>query len=369
MPRPRLKVAIVAPTLAILGGQAVQAQRLLDGWRDDPAVDAWLVPVNPVPPGLASHAARVKYLRTLATQVVYWPTLFSELSRADVVHVFSASYTSFLLAPLPAILVARLLGRPVMLNYRSGEAPDHLRRSAVARAALRACAAHVVPSSFLAEVFRWHGVDATIIPNTIDLDRFLFRPRWPLRPRFLSTRNLEPLYNIACTLHAFRLVQAQIPEATLTLVGDGSQRAALEQLTKRLGLRGVHFAGRVKPNEMARVYDEHDVYLQTPDIDNMPSSVLEAFASGTPAISTAVGGVPAILEDGVHGLLAAPGDHEAVARHAIHLLTEPLFAARLARQARDTCERYRWAGLRAQWLDVYERLARTAAPAGNTVRA
>jgi len=56
-----------------------------------------------------------------------------ELARADVVHVFSASYTSFLLAPLPAMLVARALGRPVVLNYRSGQATDHLKRSAIAR--------------------------------------------------------------------------------------------------------------------------------------------------------------------------------------------------------------------------------------------
>ena len=63
--------------------------------------------------------------------------LVHELARADIVHVFSASYSSFLLAPLPAIAVARTLGRPVVLNYRSGEAADHLSRSAIARAVVR----------------------------------------------------------------------------------------------------------------------------------------------------------------------------------------------------------------------------------------
>ena len=79
-------------------------------------------------------ASRVKYLRTVMTQLAYWPLLLRELRRADVVHVFSASYFSFLLAPLPAVLIARLLGKPVVMNYRSGEGPDHLRRSRVARA-------------------------------------------------------------------------------------------------------------------------------------------------------------------------------------------------------------------------------------------
>ena len=101
-----LRVAVVAPSLAILGGQSVQADRLLRCWRDDPAVDAWLVPVNPVPPR-RSAGCRIKYLRTLVTAADVLAAARRELRRADVVHVFSASYRSFLLAPLPAVIVAR----------------------------------------------------------------------------------------------------------------------------------------------------------------------------------------------------------------------------------------------------------------------
>src|SRR5438270_2429598 len=132
----RLRIAIVAPTLDILGGHSVQAERLLTAWRDDPDVEAWLVPINPPPPSALRGALGVKYLRTVVTEGTYLPLLARELRRADVVHVFSASYSSFLLAPLPAVIVARLLGRPVVLNYHSGEAADHLQRSAIARAAL-----------------------------------------------------------------------------------------------------------------------------------------------------------------------------------------------------------------------------------------
>src|SRR6266545_7539513 len=125
----QLNVAIVAPTVGILGGQAVQADRLVHAWADDPDVHAWLVPVNPTPPRPFHRAVRMKYVRTVVTQLTYWPLLFEELRHADIVHVFSASYFSFLFAPLPAVIVARLLGKPVVVNYRSGQAPDHLRRS------------------------------------------------------------------------------------------------------------------------------------------------------------------------------------------------------------------------------------------------
>ncbi len=220
-----LVVAMVAPSLSILGGQAVQARRLLDAWRKDREISAFLVPINPELPVLLRPLARVKYLRTFATQLVYLPSLVRQLRRADVVHVFSASYWSFLLAPLPAVIVARLLGRPVLVNYRSGEAPDHLRRSAIARSTLRAVDRNIVPSPFLQQVFAEHAIPAQIIPNIIDREKFRFRLREPLQPRLLSTRNFEPLYDVASTLRAFGIIQRRYPAATLTLVGAGSEDA------------------------------------------------------------------------------------------------------------------------------------------------
>jgi len=349
-----LRVAIVAASLRILGGQAVQAQRMLEGWTGDPEVHAWLVPINPVPVRPLDALLSVKYLRTLITQLLYWPLLVRELRRADVVHVFSASYSSFLLAPLPAIIVAKLLGRPVILNYHSGEAPDHLRRSALARRVMRDWVdLNVVPSMFLREVLGSFGIAAKVVANTIDRRQFAYRPRDPLRPRLLSTRNFEPHYNVAAVLRAFERVQARHPDATLTLVGFGSQERALRALAVERNLRRVTFAGRVPSSDIHRYYADADIYVQTPAIDNMPLSVLEAFASGLPVVSTNVGGVPAMLTDGVHGLLAPPDDDQAVAAHVIRLLESPAYARQLAAAAVDTCASYEWPVARKGWLAAY----------------
>lgn len=349
----RLRVAIVAPSIGILGGQAVQADRLLRAWSGDPDVDAWLVPINPLPPAPLHRLVQIKYLRTIVTQLTYWPLLVRELRRADVVHVFSASYFSFMLAPLPAVLVARLLGKPVVLNYHSGQAPDHLRRSAIARATLRAVDRNAVPSRFLRDVFATFGIDSEVVPNIVDVETFRFRPREPLRPNILSTRNFEDLYNVACTLRAFAIVQQRYSEATLTLVGGGSEESALRRLADTLGLRNVRWIGRVPPGEIASYYAEADIYVQTPDIDNMPLSVLEAFAAGCPVVSTNAGGVPAILTDGQHGLLVDCADHRAAAERLLRLLEDPALARRLTAAARLSCEKYRWDVVRAQWLSLY----------------
>ena len=355
-PPRRLRVAIVVASLRILGGQAVQAQRMLNGWRDDRDVDAWIVPVNPIPPPPFDRLLTIKYARTIITQLCYWPLLVRELRHADVVHVFSASYSSFLLAPLPAVLVARLLGKPVLLNYHSGEAPDHLSRSWIARATLRhAVDLNVVPSVFLQGVFARFGIRAAIVPNTIDRHQFPYRVRdLRSRPvRLLSTRNFEPLYNIACTLRAFALVQARFPDASLTLVGSGSQESALKQLAADLQLRQVTFTGRVAPESVGACYEAADIYVQTPSVDNMPLSVLEAFSSGLPVVSTDVGGVSAVLTPGTHGLLARDNDPHSVASQIVQLIEQPDSARQLAATAHDACAQYEWRSVRDSWMAAY----------------
>ena len=150
-------------------------------------------------------------------------------------------------------------------------------------------ALNVVPSLFLKHVFSRFGMDAVVIGNTVDRRDFSYRVR-DLRRRpltLLSTRNFEPVYNVACTLRAFALVQEHCPDATLTLVGSGSQQQALETLAVSLvNLHGVNFVGSVVPQEVPGDCAIADIYVQDPTADNMPLSVLEAFASGLPVRSS-----------------------------------------------------------------------------------
>ena len=163
-----------------------------------------------------------------------------------------------------------------------------------------------MPSRFLHDVFAGSASAREIIPNIVDVERFRFRRREPLRPRILSTRNFEPLYNLPCTLRAFRLVQDRHPDAQLTLVGGGIRRKrALRQLAEELRLENVTLRGPVPPEDIWRVLRRRGHLPADADIDNMPASVLEAFASGCPVVATEAGGVPAILTD-EHARAARP---------------------------------------------------------------
>src|SRR5450432_2583281 len=118
----RVRVLIVAPSIDILGGQSLQAQRLMHGLAASTEVQAEFLAVNPRLPGFLGHLQRIKYLRTVVTSIAYFAALLRAVPRCDVVHAFSASYFSYLLAPLPALLAARVFTRRSVLNYRSGEA-------------------------------------------------------------------------------------------------------------------------------------------------------------------------------------------------------------------------------------------------------
>jgi glycosyltransferase involved in cell wall biosynthesis len=297
------------------------------------------------------------------TSLVYCINLLLKVPKQDVIHVFSASYFSFLLAPTPAIFIARLFGKKVILNYHSGEAEDHLRcwpRTSVP--IMKLADEVIVPSPYLVGVFRKFGLRAKPVANIIDVDRFKFRERKPLLPKFLSNRNLYPLYNVACIVRAFAKIQQRFPEAKLTIAGDGRQRASLEALASELKVRNVEFCGLVAPEKMCELYDENHIFLNSSNIDNMPGSILESFASGVPVITTNAGGIPCIVTHERTGLLVPKNDHEAMASWAIHLLESPELAATIARNAYEESPAYTWDAVRETWLAEYMQLAGRTAP-------
>jgi glycosyltransferase involved in cell wall biosynthesis len=211
----------------------------------------------------------------------------------------------------------------------------------------------VVPSSYLVDVFSRFGLHARSIPNFVDTNNFRFRSRTPLRPIFLSTRNLEPLYNVGCTLRAFGIVQKRFPNARLTVAGEGSQRSELELLARELRLRDVFFVGRISPSEMPKLYDSADIYLNTPDIDNMPGSIIEAFAAGLPVVTTNAGGIPYLVEDQRNGLMTERGDYSGIASRAIRLLECSTLGALIAETAHRECGRYSWDSVQGEWMNLY----------------
>jgi L-malate glycosyltransferase len=348
----RPRIALVGFSLDIVGGQGVQAAALISELRRD-GYEVRFVPFNPRLPRLVRGVRRYRYIRTVLNQVFYLPSLY-QLRDADVVHVFSASYWSFVLATAPAIVTARSLGKRTVLHYHSGEADDHLARwGRWVHPWLSLVDEIVVPSEYLRGVFARYGYPAQVIRNVVDTASFRYRERTLLRPHLLSARNLEPHYRVDNTLEAFALLRGRYPEATLTVAGSGSEEQRLRRMADSLGAGAVDFAGRVEPVAMTGLYDRAEVFVNSSVIDNQPVSVLEAFAAGLPVVSTATGDLAAMVRDGETGLVVPPDDPAALAKAVAALLDDPERARLMALRARDEVGRYTWPEVREAWAAVY----------------
>jgi L-malate glycosyltransferase len=353
----RLKVGIIAPSLRYVGGQAVQADLLLRFWQNDAEVESKFIVIDPPLPYGFRWTEKLRGIRTALREPVYFWSLWRGLEDIDIAHVFSASYWSFLLSPAPAWFIAKLRSKKVLIHYHSGEARDHLRRFGSAKFVLARTDEVVVPSAYLVDVFREFGLRASAVPNVIDLSQFRYRQRNSLRPHLVCTRGFSPYYSIDVVVKAFAEVQKEYANATLDLVGDGPLETDVRNLVADLSLRNVNFAGVASRNEIGRYYDQADIFINASWLDNMPVSVIEAFAAGTPVVTTSPEAMPYMVEHGRTGLLSPVGDEKALASNVIRLLREPALAATLASNAYEEAQKYSWKVVRERWLKIYQALA------------
>lgn len=352
------RICVVGPLSPPSGGMASQCEQLVRFLRQE-GVEVELVQSNL--PYWPAWIGRVPIVRALARLLPYTRRLWHAVARADVVHVLANSGWAWHLFAAPAVMIARMRGTAVIVNYHGGDADAFLARAPrYVRTLLASASLMVLPSAFLQRVVGRYGLSGEVIPNGIDLSRFRpgRSPALRLNPHLLVTRNLEPIYDIDTAIRAFAHVRTSLPMALLTIAGSGPEQARLSSLAAEMGLASaVRFVGRVDNHDIHRLYGAAACFLNPSTVDNMPVSILEAFACGVPVVSTCAGGIPDMLEDGVSGLLVPVGDDVAMAHSALRILINPSLALRLRRAGLLEAEKYAWARVRKQWLGVYLRVS------------
>lgn len=351
------RLALVGPFPPPAGGMANQTKQLEELLRSE-GISVEVVRHNR--PYAPACLGRLPWVRALGRLIPYMWDLWKAGERASIFHVMANSGWSWHLFAAPAIVIARLRKVAVVVNYRGGEAEQFFRRSYFfVRPVLRLADALVVPSGFLHEVFGRRGVQAQVVPNIVDTDRFRTGPEAAdsdLRGAHLVVaRNLEAIYDNATAVRAFRLVKDHVPEARLTIAGTGPAAPALHRLVEELGLAdAVVFAGQVENTRMPELYRSAAVAINPSLVDNMPISVLEALASGVPVVSTDVGGIPYLVEDGRTALLVPPGEPARMADAVLRLLRDSGLAERLAEAGQAAVLDYSWDRVRDRLFAVYE---------------
>jgi glycosyltransferase involved in cell wall biosynthesis len=152
-----------------------------------------------------------------------------------------------------------------------------------------------------------------------------------------SVGRLEPQKRYDVLLRAFVRVHERLPMARLIIVGDGSQRAALDSLVHSLGLEASCILTGHR-NDIVESLHALDLFVQSSDYEGTPNAVLEAMAVETPVVATTAGGTAQLIDDGVHGRLVVPGDPERLASAIVAALADPEALADWARAARRRIE-------------------------------
>ena len=294
--------------------------------------------------------------------------------RVDLLHAHQ--YTPFFYAT-----AARLTGRrpPVLMTEHGRTFPDYPRprRMAANRLLLRRRDRIVGVGRAVRQALidneGFPPARVRVIYNGIDLspfnngapDREAVRREIGLDAgdlMIIQVARLDPLKDHATAIRAVERVVARRPEARLVLVGEGPETASIRDLTRQSGLGpNVRFLGLRA--DVARLLSAADIGLLTSVSEGIPLAVIEVMAAGKPIVSTDVGGVCEVVEDGRTALLAPSGDDAVLAEHILRLAADPALREQMGRLGRERAESvFSERRMHDGYLRLYEDMLRDRIP-------
>lgn len=309
---------------------------------------------------LITSRTQSKLLRLLD---MLWTIAFKrEQYQAAQIDVFSGP--AFTWAEASAWLLY-ILGRPFVLTLHGGNLPEfaqtHPNR---VRRVLSFASKVVTPSKYLCESFISIQPDIQVIPNPIELERYSFRQRNKAEPKLIWLRAFHEIYNPSLAPRILAELVAKYPNIHLIMVGPDKGDGSLQRMLSAAETLGVKkrimITGPVPRDQVPDWLAKGDIFINTTNIDNTPISVIEAMACGLCIVSTNVGGLPYLLEDGVDALLVPPDDPKAMADSVDRILAEPKLAASLSENARKKAEGFSWSRILPVWEDLFQNLTNKA---------
>lgn len=281
--------------------------------------------------------------------------------RADVVHCHLP------LAGAVGRIAGRLAGVPVVYTEHNRLERYHTLTRSLNRSTWRWQARAIAVSDAVASSIRANvgtSVRVDVITNGVDVARF-DPARFDgidTRARFGIPADAPVIGTVAVMrvqkrlddwLAAARLIRARRPDTQFLIVGDGPLRERIVSLRDAYGLGGcLHFTGLQQ--EVAPFLRAMDIYMMSSAVEGLPVALLEAMAMGCAVISTAVGGIPEVIQGGVDGVLVAPRQPASLASAACALLDDRATMARYGAAARATvASRFSLARMSRQLEEVY----------------
>ncbi|HUF37939.1 MAG TPA: glycosyltransferase [Anaerolineales bacterium] len=184
------------------------------------------------------------------------------------------------------------------------------------------------------------GLRITVRPTGVDLARFSPNGA-PRRRELITVGSFKWKKGYTHLLQAMRIIADRCPDVSLRIVGEGSERELVERTISELGLNAaVELAGRVDQDELAGLLNESALFVLASLREGLPKALLEALATGTPAVVTT--GCNAGDFIGEAGLEVPAGDPEALAGAVLRLLDDQALWQRFSARAPEVARRFSW---------------------------
>ncbi len=203
----------------------------------------------------------------------------------------------------------------------------------------------VVPSIFLKNVVRGWGAHenrVTVIPNAINAPVSTL-PHKEMQFSILAIGRLVPWKGFSDLIQAFQTVLKSYPHATLTIVGDGPERAHLEQLAQDANVATqTQFTGPVPRENLSRYWQDATIFALPSGYEGFPHLVLEAWAEGVPVVVSDRAGNTGIVRNGENGLVVPYQDSVALSNGMMALLLDAHLRERLRAHGVESLAQFRW---------------------------
>ena len=253
------------------------------------------------------------------------------------------------------------LNKPIVLTLHGGGLPGFSQRFPKRVKRILSCAQAVItPSPFIQSALLSICPDIHLIPNPINISKAILRLRENPSPKLIWVRAFHEVYNPSLAPRVIKVLQPEFPDIHLMMLGpdkgDGSLETMLGEAKKLAVDDKIEIVGKVPHQDIPLRLDRADIFINTTNYDNAPSSLMEAMANGLCIVSTNVGGLPYMIEDGHDGLLVPPNDPDAMADAIKRLLTNPGLAGKLSTNARKKAENYDWSVILPQWEAILSRV-------------
>lgn len=180
-----------------------------------------------------------------------------------------------------------------------------------------------------------------VVPNGVDLD-FYRSCKKSAVPSVLWVGRVKRYKRVDHVLRAFKIVEQELPDARLVIVGDGDYLPVLTRMRERLGLSNVVLTGRVSEEEKVRLMGSSWIVVSTSLIEGWGMTVTECAACGTPAVAYDVAGLRDSVSDGVTGVLVDSGDVAGLANALVRVLRDGGLRHRLGKNALEYAGGFSW---------------------------